>query len=365
MKLDYRKNSGLVIGIHLFIWIILFSLPYLLSSGEFSILDRLAIHSWLPLCFYAVLFYVNYFLLIDRLLFRKKVLAFVLVNALLMTLFLILNWQLVGMLAHVDKMPFPALSNMLRPNPGQPPMQPPVMGQPMVKLFIYKDIISIFIPLIFSVLIKIAERWIKTEAERKDREKENLRSELQHLKYQLHPHFFFNSLNNIYALVDASPEKAKETIHTLGKLMRYFLYETNMEKVSLADEVNFIKRYISLMALRVSEHVQVKVSIPEISPGLQIAPLLFISIIENAFKHGISATGSSPVFFQMTITGSQLCFISENENLPKDESDKSGSGIGLDNLKKRLELLYPEKHTLENSITGSRYRTRLVIDLAE
>ncbi|MGB5555242.1 MAG: histidine kinase, partial [Flavobacteriaceae bacterium] len=203
-------------------------------------------------------------------------------------------------------------------------------------MFIYIQMVSYMAPLLFSIAVKSTKRWVKTEAERKEAENVKLQSELQHLHYQLQPHFFFNSLNNIYSLVDSSPDQAKSSIHSLSKLMRYMLYETNMELVPLSKEIDFMKKYIDLMKLRVSDKTMVNYSFPSEETPIRIAPLLFISLIENAFKHGVSATKTSQIDITMTCYDGTIKFSVENTNFPKKTEDKSGSGIGLQNLEKRL-----------------------------
>jgi two-component sensor histidine kinase len=338
-----KNNSLFAIFSHVLVWAVLFSLPYLLSSGQSFELARIIEHSWIPLCFYAIIFYLNYFLLIDTLLFKKKALGYFVANALVIAIIIWLNFLL--------------RDYFLEKNPMDTPK-----NFPPKKFFVYIDTLSLIIPLIFSVTLKIYERWIKTETEKKESENTRLVSELQHLKYQLQPHFFFNSLNNIYSLVDISPEKAKETIHSLSVLMRYLLYEANSEKVSLKKEVEFMKRYIELMDLRTTDKTKVVADFPEITGDLQVAPLLFISLIENAFKHGISALNSSDINFSMKLEGKKINFKTENDNFNKGDSDKSGSGIGLKNIQKRLELLYPEKYIFDIQETESNFKAILEIN---
>ena len=233
---------------------------------------------------------------------------------------------------------------------------------PTPQLFIYLQIISLFVPVVFSIALKTTERWIKTEAERNEAANIKLQSELQHLRYQLQPHFFFNSLNNIYSLVDVSPEQAKATIHSLSKLMRYLLYETNTEKVPLAKEIDFMTKYIELMTLRLPETTKVVYRFPLKETHIKIAPLMFISLIENAFKHGVSATKESLVNIEMTAERNTVNFKINNYNFPKKDSDKSGSGIGLQNMKKRLQLLYPNAYSYEKSIKNGTFMVELTIE---
>jgi LytS/YehU family sensor histidine kinase len=238
------------------------------------------------------------------------------------------------------------------------------MFMPSPELFILKDLFSYFIPVIFSLAVRATESLIKTEAERSETEKRNLESELQHLRYQLQPHFFFNSLNNIYSLVDTSPTKAQEAIHNLSKLMRYLLYDTGREKVELSQEISFMTKYIQMMELRHTDKTKTTYYFPDIADKhYDIAPLLFIPLIENAYKHCVSATQPSTIYFEITVEGNILVFLSENTNFPKDNSDKSGSGIGLENLIKRLDLLYPHKYEFKYGVKDNYFRVRLKIEI--
>jgi len=165
-------------------------------------------------------------------------------------------------------------------------------------------------------------------------------------------------------MVDISPEQAKKSIHSLSKLMRYMLYETNMDLVPLSKEIDFMKKYIDLMKLRVSDKTKVSYSFPTEENGIQIAPLLFISLIENAFKHGVSASKESHINIAMTSEERTVLFTIENENFPKKTDDKSGSGIGLQNVVKRLELLYPNKHSFNTTVNDNRFLVHLKIETA-
>ena len=182
-----------------------------------------------------------------------------------------------------------------------------------------------------------------------------LQSELQHLKYQLQPHFFFNALNNIYSLIDFDSEKAKQSVHSLSKLMRHLLYKTDVDKISLSEEIDFLNKYIDLMSLRLNDKTKVYTNFPTKIPSLEVAPLLFISIVENAFKHGVSATQHSDISFKMEVIEDEIQFTASNSNFPKTDTDKSGSGIGVENLKKRLNLLYPKKHEFHSCLNDGMY----------
>ncbi|MDW5288520.1 sensor histidine kinase [Formosa sp. PL04] len=340
------KNKNINIFSHLLVWLVLFSMPYFLSYGQEQDIDRIAARFWVPLAFYALIFYLNYFIFIDKFLFAKKTIQFIIINIVCIALFLALKEQIGATF-------FDAL--LQRDNRKEE-------GKPPIEMFIYMQALSYIAPLLFSIALKTTKRWVTTEAERKEAANVKLQSELQHLRYQLQPHFFFNSLNNIYSLVDISPEQAKSTIHSLSKLMRYLLYETNIEMVPITKEIDFMKKYLELMKLRVSDKTQVVSQFPSGLQTIQIAPLLFISLIENAFKHGVSANKESHIKIDMTTEDKTVRFTIENDNFPKQTTDKSGSGIGLQNLKKRLELLYPDKHVFKTEVKDGQFLVDLQIE---
>ncbi|MBT8317842.1 MAG: histidine kinase [Lutibacter sp.] len=342
-----HKNKKITAFSHLLVWLVLFSIPYILSYGQSQEIRRIIAHFWIPLGFYAIIFYVNYFMLIDRFLFTKKMLLFIGINLGIIALFIILKEEIENSF----------FQEIIRKQPNNEEG-----NGPPFKLFIYVQMLSYVAPLLFSIAIKSTKRWVRIEGERKEATNFKLQSELQHLHYQLQPHFFFNSLNNIYSMVDISPGQAKSSIHSLSKLMRYMLYETNMELVPLSKEIDFMKKYIALMKLRVSDKIRVNFNFPSEETGIKIAPLLFISLIENAFKHGVSAIKGSSINIEMSCKEKTVRFTVENDNFPKKTDDKSGSGIGLQNLEKRLQLLYPNKYSFKTSVIEERFLVYLEIE---
>ena len=229
----------------------------------------------------------------------------------------------------------------------------------------WQDSITLALMVGLSVAIKMTQKWIVTEKERKQLEQERTEAELKNLKNQLNPHFLFNTLNNIYSLIAISPDRAQSAVLELSKMLRYVLYENTQPYVPMEKELEFNHNYIELMRLRLARHVKVVVDMPRgLCRGYQIAPLLFITLIENAFKHGTSATEPSFVTIVMRepSPGVIECRI-ENSCFPKNENDKSGSGIGLKNLSRQLELLYPGKYTLHAESDARVYRSSLTIDL--
>jgi CRISPR/Cas system CSM-associated protein Csm2 small subunit len=353
MGLISKYNKTMKVSIHVIIWIVLFIFPVFIRLGRTQDYPDLIVRAWIPLLEYMIIFYLNYFWFTHKLLFKKKYALYILVNVLLIVFFV---WMIGEGHAYLRQMDMEG-----RHKP------PPYFGKfprPPVITFILADLVSFFIPIAFSIAMRATEYWIKTESEKKEIENKNLESELQHLRYQLQPHFFFNSLNNIYSLVEQSPAKAQEAIHSLSKLMRYLLYDVGKDKIELVQEIDFLKKYIQLMELRHNDKTIARFTFPDTkNTTYYVAPLLFIPMIENAYKHGISATQVSDISFEMTITGNELFFISKNTNFPKTRSDRSGSGIGLNNLKKRLELIYPNKYELKMGVENNIYVIELKIEL--
>ncbi|MES2679771.1 MAG: histidine kinase [Bacteroidota bacterium] len=344
----HRKYSKpFKIAIHAVIWLLLSLLPFLLSYADSIDILRIVRLVWVPMLLYAIIFYLNYGLFIRKLLFEKKIFVYITVNILIILGFTWVNYEVREFLNMIAETRADKAVRVFPPLPKS--------------WYIYKDFISMIIPVIISIATKTVENWTKVETEQKEREKEILNSELQHLKYQLQPHFFFNSLNTVYALIEHSPEQAQETVHNLSKLMRYLLYDTESGKATLNEEIEFMTKYINLMRLRISNKTTVITDFPPLPEKLKVTPLLFISLIENAFKHGISATVPSEISFSLSVDNKTVKFMAQNANFPKTEKDKSGSGIGLTNLRKRLELSYPEKHVFSTTTTGEQFIASLEI----
>jgi hypothetical protein len=197
-----------------------------------------------------------------------------------------------------------------------------------------------------NIAVKLFFMSIQDEEKLKEMEKEKLSSELQYLKYQLNPHFFMNTLNNIHALVDIDTDKAKSSIIELSKLMRYILYEATNSTISLSKEIQFLNNYVTLMKLRFTDKVHIEVDVPSRVPELQIPPLLFISFLENAFKHGISYQKESFIKMKLQVdeANKKIIFFCSNSNCGKNE--EKHHGIGLENVRRRLNLLYGENYNL-------------------
>jgi Putative regulator of cell autolysis len=171
-----------------------------------------------------------------------------------------------------------------------------------------------------------------------------------------------NTLNNIHALIDIDTEKAKETVIGLSKMMRYVLYDSSQPTISLEKEVFFIQNYIELMKLRYIDKVNIKLYLPEVIPSVQIPPLLFISFLENAFKHGISYRKDSYISFSLQVNERDIECLVTNSNCDHISHDNE-QGIGLENVRKRLNLLYPDNYTLKIDSTIDEFSVLLIIPL--
>ena len=230
-------------------------------------------------------------------------------------------------------------------------------------IFGQHDLIAIIILILMlgmNLAIKLYFRQRGDREKMKRLERENLEQQLEYLKYQINPHFFMNTLNNIHALVDIDPEKAKTTILELSKMMRFVLYEGNKQRVPLDREITFLQNYIRLMKLRYTDKVRITVNTPQNIPNCDIPPLLFITFVENAFKHGVSYQQESFIDIKMEV-GAQLTFTCSNSKITKEE-DKHG-GVGLTNVKQRLDLIYGNRYSLDINDQADTYTVTLKIPL--
>lgn len=194
-------------------------------------------------------------------------------------------------------------------------------------------------------------------------EKHALERQLQYLKYQVNPHFFMNTLNNIHALVDIDPERAKTSIVELSKLMRYVLYEGNNKLTPLSREVQFLRNYVQLMSMRYTGNVSISLDAPEVLPDLSLPPLLLVIFVENAFKHGISYRTKSFVEISLQPHGDRLMFSCRNSRPEIKHDENMKGGVGLSNVRRRLDLLFPADYTLDIKETEDIYTVKLEIPL--
>ena len=345
------QNKKILTGaIHVLGWGIFFALPFFFYRGEgVSItLNRYLGYCFVPLsCL--IIFYTNFLWLIERQLFRRKVSAFILSNiVLVMLLGASLHFWQDFHRKHLSE-PTPKALKELQESLPRPPRY----------VFIARDMMLMALTVALSVAIKMTGGWYETENEKQELKKAQAEAELQNLKSQLNPHFLFNRLNNMYWLIAINQDNAQYAVHDLSRMLRHVLYENNQHFVSVDKEFEFMKSYIELMSLRLPKSTRL-----EGGNRAMIAPLLFIPLIENAFKHGVSSTQESFINIKLELQeNNRLNCLVENSNYPKKDNDRSGSGIGLTNLKRRLELLYPGKYIFKAETLNNRFITELLIQL--
>ena len=200
----------------------------------------------------------------------------------------------------------------------------------------------------------------RKERRMKELEAENTRQQLESLRSQINPHFLMNTLNNIHALVDLDPEKAKESIEVFSKMMRVLLYEGNAPTIPLAKELDFIEHFISLMRLRYPEDaVRIEASFPEACPDAAVPPLAMASFVENAFKHGISYAADSFISIKVELLDGRVLFECANSSHPSEDSGQHG--IGLENVRKRLSLLYGSSFLLSTREKEGCYDVLMIL----
>lgn len=353
MKNKIKSNFYLDnVFIHMTVWLIVFGLPlFLIDRGQGINWS----HFWRQasvMVGFMIVFYINYIYLIDRFLYRQKTTEFILINLLLI---IVIGTLMYYAQDYIISLNLEGRTRRYRKR-----------HQKTQYMFIARNLFSLALIVGLSVGIKMSARWSKVESERKELEKEKTEAELKNLKSQINPHFLLNTLNNIYALIEFNPTQAQTAVEELSKLLRHLLYDNNETYVPLLKEVEFIRNYIELMRIRLSKNVKLTTNI-EVSPGTptRIAPLIFISLIENAFKHGVSGSKSSFISIQLIEKPNNVVeFICKNSYFPKTASDKSGSGIGLNQVERRLELLYPNSYTWKKEIDDSEriYLSHLTIN---
>ena len=353
-----KREKIITTGIYIFAWMLLFAFPLIFwdrNSEQTFTFKKYLLGCMVPVSL-IIVYYCNTLLLIPRILFRNRLIPFALSNILLVVL-LCTAMNLWQTKVAIPEMKRETKDLYLREAPHRPdgPDGPQDMQGNMhdrerrhkmpKRIFFLRDALSLFFMIALACTVKMAQRYSSTEKSLREAEEERTKSELKNLKNQLNPHFLLNTLNNIYALIAIDGEKAQEAVHQLSGLLRHMLYENDTRFVPVGKEIDFLENYISLMKIRLSSNCNVdfKVDLPEGSNAC-IAPLLLISLIENAFKHGVSPTGKSFISIDISEQGNGtkpiICCRIENSWHPKNSSDKSGSGVGLKQVQKRLDILY-------------------------
>lgn len=343
-----KKNIGMTIFFHVAGWLLFICLPVLFGfqNDNFNWHGLIKFFTHLPLL--VLFFYLNYFILIPRLFTTGRYWWYALFVVLSLILLSCL-YELVDLLVKIEI-----------PNYGHHQKGP--------RPYRYISFFGVFNGLIalgISTSVRIANELVKNEKQRKELENQTLKSELSFLKSQVNPHFLFNTLNNIYSLSLSRSEQTPEAIMKLSQLLRYMLYETDDKNVSLDKEVAHVEDYISLQRMRLTDQVEVTLEKKGNLATKHIEPLLLIPFVENAFKHGIHAKYPSFVKISIAVEGDVLLFNVVNSVIPnaaQQPKDKN-SGIGLNNVEKRLNLLYPDRFALDIKADEKVYTVSLKINL--
>ena len=344
---------------HLAAWACFFALPYLvffprMSDSQFSMSNHLIATIVCNNIYLVIFYYFNTQLLIPQLLMKEKWGLYILSTIAALLIFLFLPKYIAELIAAPDVHP---LINM---DTTKGPPRPRMRRRGLVDTY---NIAIFFLVFTVGTCIAVIQRWLKTEETRKETESEKLNTELSFLKSQINPHFFFNTLNNIYSLAIVRSEKTAPAVMKLSYIMRYILTETTQDYVPLQNEVDFIHNYIELQQVRLTDKTHVTFeSIGEIENKL-IAPLLFIPFVENAFKYGISTKHDSSIEIHLAVLGNKIDFKVKNFIVASESNMLENTGIGINNVKRRLELMYPGKHQLTHQANDHYYYVHLEIQL--
>ena len=347
--------------IYLIIWVILFLIPVVkLFEADDSVPGKIIwnelFRAWLSIIPLLLLFLIHNHLIIPILTRKGRNGKFLIYTWILIMVFGICVLTVVN---RKDKPPRIGNTEIelweTRPAPPPPGDVTATSGRqirplPPEVLFFLTGLLIIGVNLVIALIFK----KIQDEQDARYLEKEELMGQLKYLKHQISPHFFMNTLNNIHALVDIDPDKAKDSIVKLSNLMRYLLYEGDKPTIPLEKEVSFLNQYISLMKLRFKDSVKVSFSVPEMLPDVEVPALLFISFVENAFKHGVSYQHDSFIDVSLKLEGSRLLFNCSNSCHENKASGEEG-GIGISNSKKRLDLIYGNDYKLDIIDHGEMY----------
>jgi two-component system, LytTR family, sensor kinase len=342
MKMNIRSfvsSKPFVITVHSLIWLALLLVPIIIDESP------MARNFWIfrfgiIIVFLSAFFYLNAFLLIPRLLLQGKIISFIL-SVLACIGFIVMVNLLAAYL-------FQVFSGH-RHHHFYPQM---ILGP------VFFSVVTFAL----STSFKITSEWFRNEKIKKEMENEKLTAELAFLKSQVNPHFLFNILNNICSLARKKSDDTENAIIKLSQIMRYMLYESKDEKVSLEKEIEYLQNYIELQRMRLSGNVDIRFIIEGRPELMMIEPMLLIPFVENAFKHGVSYLEECAINIQLKINPDELVFKVENPVIKKgSEEIPADSGTGLKNVLRRLELLYPGKHEIAIDENEMKYLVNLII----
>lgn len=391
-----KKLYNLQYILHAVVWLALLFSPLLfVGNHEQMNIGEFIINGASSIALLIIVFYLNFFYLVPHKLLKGSKRVFWITNIVLILVFAVgTHVSHEALMKHEEKQIAPAdvpdrdvqpispesekapdEKNTMPPSAsrtmddriertGAPEGPMPHPDMPTKLLFILRDVFNLSLSAIIATALVVSRKWAETEEARKRAESAKTEAELRNLRNQINPHFLLNTLNNIYALIAFDTVKAQQATHELSNMLRHILYDNQRPYVSLTDEMKFTRSYIDLMKIRLSSNVDVKVNIqvPQ-SDDIKIAPLIFISLIENAFKHGISPVEDSFIHISISADSSKItCFI-ENSNHPKDTTDRSGHGIGLHQVEQRLNLSYKGMYdwTKGPSSDNKTYTSKIII----
>jgi len=356
LKFHSISDKKISLALHAIAWIIVIIIPLYLTNafggGNLHRLYQFYVHTVSA----AIVFYVGYLWLIPQFFLqeRKASYFFILSGLILATYFLTSFINDTLLFDAIQDAKFQEAFKKL--NEGE-------NVHPQFKAFgFFNHIMASILISGFAMGLGVMKKLKQNEEKQKELEKEKLHSELAFLKNQVSPHFFFNTLNNIYSLIGIDGPTAQDSVLKLSKLMRYLLYESEHGETLMSHEIDFMNNYIDLMKLRLSSRVELEIDFPKEFTDFTIPPLLFVPFVENAFKHGVSSRDRSFINIQMKIEDDRIHFYSENSiGKGSQPDDLQHSGIGLENVKKRLNLLFPGKHELKIEQTDTIFRVELSI----
>lgn len=343
---QWYTKKWVAISLHLIFWVLFFTLPYLImisvahdsTAHPDKNLSNFYIVLFLDNLMRLLLFYLNAYYLIPKLAYARRFGQYAI--ALLIALSLTIIWNQFIYFLLIPSLHFRILIYVLFELP-----------------------IFVFIVMSSAAFRVIADK-IREQQQAKEKETENLKTELSFLRSQVSPHFMFNVLNNMVALARKKSDLLEPSLIKLSSLLRYMLYETNEDKVLLDKEIEYLKSYIELQAQRFGKNVDIQLAFEPVSDGFVIEPMLLIPFVENAFKHGTGLVPQAQIDIRLGLENTKLHFFVHNRYNETGtwEKDKT-SGIGLTNVKRRLNLLYPNSHSLQITKEEGWFSVLLEINL--
>lgn len=344
--------------IYLTVWMIIMSIPFLTEMFRYAVGQKfnweLVWKWWIAALPFLILFLIHNYLLIPRYLFARKLKTYIVGVLLSVAAFSVSNYIVFKHNEEPRRM-------MVAENIDRPPGPP---RHHLIPMPVVMDTALMLLMFGANLAVVLLFKYYRDEDERIMLDSAHLQEEIKYLKSQLNPHFFMNMLNNIHSMVEINPAKAQDMILELSHLMRYVLYDGDSQVTTLEKEVHFVENYVALMRKRYSD-TKVKISLetpPCPSSEVFLPPLIFISFIENAFKHGISYRSRSEIDVKVEYLDGQIRFFCRNTKpLQSYRQNHRAGGVGLDNVKRRLDLIYRENHSLTIDDLPDSYSITLII----